>query len=180
VNVYGPAECTIESSHFLCPENLDEYTTSLPIGRPIAGVVAHVLDAQMHPVLPGQTGELFIGGRGVMHGYLKRPDLTEKAIVVDSVRGRLYRTGDLVRVLVSGELRFEGRVDHQVKLRGQRLEVEEVESSLLSVRESISDSPLLSGAAVALLKHPVSHDDVLVAFCVSASTSVSIVMVSLD
>jgi acyl carrier protein len=106
------------------------------IGRPIEGVVVYVVDEDLHPVELGVVGELLIGGAGVARGYLNRPELTEASFVPDTIGrvagGRLYRTGDLVRIRPSSELEFIGRRDEQVKIRGQRLELGEIVTSLNS------------------------------------------------
>lgn len=133
-NVYGPTEGTITTTVY-APE-ADEsgaVRESVPIGRPISGVQTHVLDEALQPVAPGETGELCIGGAGVALGYLHQPALTAERFLPDpfsAAGGRLYRTGDLVRADADGCLEFLGRRDHQVKLRGYRIELPEVELAL--------------------------------------------------
>ncbi len=108
----------------------------IPLGRPMHNTTAYVLDAQMRPVPPGVVGELYFGGAGVTRGYLSRPDLTAERFVPNpfSKRGgeRLYKSGDLVRHAPDGRILFVGRADHQVKLRGARIELGEVEAALLA------------------------------------------------
>jgi amino acid adenylation domain-containing protein len=139
-NVYGPTETTIWSTlHRVTPG-----TGAVPIGRPVAATTVHVLGPKLHPVPPGEVGELYIGGDGVTRGYLARPRLTAERFVPDPFSGRpgarLYRTGDLARFLPDGALDCLGRVDHQVKVRGYRIELGEVESELgrfPGVREAV-------------------------------------------
>jgi amino acid adenylation domain-containing protein len=136
-NGYGPTECTTFATTYAIPRDLAEDVTSIPIGRPIADTHVHVLDAQQQPVSAGETGELYIGGRGVARGYLGRPDLDAERFLADPfVAGaRLYRTGDLVRWRDAGidaqpVLEFVGRVDDQLKIRGFRIEPGEIEAVL--------------------------------------------------
>lgn len=136
-NEYGPTEATVWSSVFECePEGED---SAVPIGRPIANtrlyiLDRHSLDRHLEPVPQGVTGELYIGGEGVTRGYLNQPALTEKSFPLDPFsshpESRLYRTGDLVRLLPDGNLEFLGRLDQQIKIRGLRVELEEVEAVL--------------------------------------------------
>ncbi|MDY7094118.1 MAG: non-ribosomal peptide synthase/polyketide synthase, partial [Acidobacteriota bacterium] len=135
-NLYGPSEDTTYSTWAL--QRAGEAVP--PIGRPVAGSRAYVLDARHRPVPAGVPGELFLGGAGVARGYLGRPELTAERFIPDSFRagssytggGRLYRTGDLVRWRADGELEFLGRIDHQVKVRGFRIELGEIEAALLA------------------------------------------------
>lgn len=124
-NVYGPTETTIWSS---AARITDEHVT---IGRPVANTHLHVLDGRLALVAPGAVGEICIGGDGVARGYRNRPGLTAEKFVADPFSGgRLYRTGDLGRVTGSGEIEFLGRRDLQVKIRGARVELGEVEALL--------------------------------------------------
>ena len=130
VNTYGPTETTIVATR----QELGEATSSsIPIGRPIAGARVYVVDPRLQPVPPGVAGELLVGGVGLSRGYLGRPELTAAAFVPDPFGtvpgGRLYRTGDLVRYS-GGVLEFLGRIDGQVKIRGFRVETGEIESVL--------------------------------------------------
>ncbi|XVS67659.1 amino acid adenylation domain-containing protein [Actinosynnema sp. CA-299493] len=122
VNLYGPTEAAVDVSHWRCR---DDGRAVVPIGRPIANVRLHVLDAHRRPVPIGVAGELHIGGAGLADGYAGRPDLTAERFA-----GGLYRTGDLARRLPGGELEYLGRVDDQVKVRGFRVEPAEVEAVL--------------------------------------------------
>ncbi|MBJ3810045.1 amino acid adenylation domain-containing protein, partial [Streptomyces flavofungini] len=135
VNAYGPTENSIASTCHVIPRDLAEDAV-IPIGRPIAQSTAHVLDAHLHPVPLGVVGELCVGGPGVARGYLGNPELTDDRFVADPFAtapgARLYRTGDLVRRRPDGDLEFIGRVDDQVKVRGFRVELGEIENALQS------------------------------------------------
>ena len=133
INGYGPTENTT----FTCSYSIrtpDQMDLSVPIGRPITNTRVYALDAEMQLVPPGVTGELYIAGDGLARGYFNRPALTADRFVPDPFSdepgGRLFRSGDLVRYLSSGDLEFLGRMDHQVKLRGFRIEVGEIEMAL--------------------------------------------------
>ncbi len=132
-NGYGPTECTVTMIVEECPGT---WSSSPPIGLPMTNHVGHVLDAKLRLMPPGLPGELVIGGAGLARGYLNRPELTAEKFVTDpfgtSPGGRLYRTGDLVRRQPDGKLVFLGRVDEQVKIRGLRIELGEVESAMAS------------------------------------------------
>ena len=132
VNGYGPTECTTFTTTFSIPRDTPLDARSIPIGRPIADTDVHVLDAARAPVAAGEVGELYVGGRGVARGYLRRPELDAERFVADPFGGpgRLYRTGDLVRQRADGTLDFVGRADQQVKVRGFRIELGEIEARL--------------------------------------------------
>jgi amino acid adenylation domain-containing protein len=127
-NVYGPTETTIWSA---VAELRAPVRDPVPLGEPIANTALHVLTAQGRLVPPGVAGELCIGGAGVAAGYRGRPELTKQRFIDDPEVGRYYRTGDMVREN-DGEVIFLGRLDRQVKVRGHRIELTEVESVLCS------------------------------------------------
>ena len=131
VNNYGPTECTVvTTSGPVEPEPSGE---TLPaIGRPIDNVDVVVLDEAMRPVAPGAAGELHVGGAGLARGYRGRPDLTAERFVPhpDEPGARLYRTGDRARLLGDGRVAFLGRVDDQLKIRGYRVEPDEIAAAL--------------------------------------------------
>ncbi|HKV34448.1 MAG TPA: amino acid adenylation domain-containing protein [Pyrinomonadaceae bacterium] len=135
-NLYGPTETTIFSGVTRVTEDVGP----VPIGTPIANTSFYVLDQFVNPVPIGIYGELCIGGAGVAHGYLNRPELTAEKFISDPFGGepgaRMYRTGDLVRYREDGSLEFGGRLDHQVKVRGFRIELGEVEAAM-SRHESV-------------------------------------------
>jgi amino acid adenylation domain-containing protein len=130
---WGPTECSVWSSY--C--DAQAATVEHPLGDPIAGATIFVLDADLNPVPPGMVGEACVGGPGVSRGYLGRPGQTARSYVPDpwsaQPGARMYRTGDLVRRDQTGELQFLGRLDNQVKVRGFRIELEEVEFALSAV-----------------------------------------------
>ncbi|MFE2109293.1 amino acid adenylation domain-containing protein [Kitasatospora sp. NPDC059463] len=129
VNLYGPTECTINATaHRVDPRELGDGGGSVPIGVPVDRTRCFVLDEQLAPVEPGGTGELYIGGVQLARGYLNRPDLTaERFVASPHLPGeRLYRTGDLAQWNPDGTLHCAGRVDNQVKLRGYRVELDEI------------------------------------------------------
>ncbi|MFF4663660.1 amino acid adenylation domain-containing protein [Streptomyces sp. NPDC001282] len=134
LNSYGPTEATVVTHEF--PVDTEAEADPVPIGRPLPRVTGHVLDALMRPVPHGVVGELYIGGAGVARGYLGRPALTAERFVPDpyGVPGaRLYRTGDLTRVREDGNVEFLGRGDGQVKVRGHRVELGEIEAALTAL-----------------------------------------------
>ncbi len=130
-NMYGPTETTIWSALSVVELNDDLVT----IGRPIANTQIYLLDERRQPVPLGVAGELYIGGAGLAHSYLNRPSLTAEKFVPDAFGrepgARLYHTGDLARYLHDGQIEFLGRIDQQVKLRGYRMELGEIETVLL-------------------------------------------------
>jgi len=128
-NGYGPTEAAIGAT--LMP--LDGTQFPPPIGRPMPNYRAYVLDAHLNPVPPGVVGELHLGGAGVTRGYLNNADLTVARFIPDPFvgdGGRMYKTGDLVRRSRTGDIAFVGRIDGQVKIRGLRVELGEIESVL--------------------------------------------------
>ncbi|MFG2073144.1 amino acid adenylation domain-containing protein [Nonomuraea maritima] len=134
-NAYGPTETTVTSTlHRVRAHEGDR----VPIGTPMPGERAYVVDARLRLVPPGEVGELLLGGAGVAGGYRGRPDLTEAAFVADPFTpgGRCYRTGDLARWRPDGTLEFHGRRDHQVKVRGYRIELGEIEAVLRELTEA--------------------------------------------
>ncbi|HEX6373983.1 MAG TPA: amino acid adenylation domain-containing protein [Longimicrobium sp.] len=133
LHVYGPTETTAWCS-FQDVRHVDEDALTVSVGRPIGNARIYILDAALHPVPVGVPGEAYVGGWGVVRGYLDRPSLTASRFVPDpfaAERGaRMYRTGDRLRWKADGTLEFIGRVDEQVKIRGFRIEPGEVESAL--------------------------------------------------
>ncbi|MDR3516513.1 MAG: amino acid adenylation domain-containing protein [Azospirillaceae bacterium] len=139
MNVYGITEATIDSTMFVQDDRVLEVDRVLPIGWPLANTEAHVLDADLRLVPLGVPGELVLGGPAVAQGYHNRPELTAARFVAGPPRigrddtadgARLFRTGDLCRRLADGTLELLGRLDHQVKVRGFRIEPGEIEHAL--------------------------------------------------
>jgi amino acid adenylation domain-containing protein len=132
-NLYGPTEAAVDVSAWHCVTAPD----NTPIGKPIANTTLYVLDSQGQPVPQGVAGELFIGGVQVARGYLNRTELTAERFLDDpfSTRpgARLYRTGDLARHLADGNIEYLGRNDDQVKLRGLRIELGEIQAGLTAI-----------------------------------------------
>ncbi|WP_338868507.1 amino acid adenylation domain-containing protein [Myxococcus stipitatus] len=163
INSYGISETTIDSTWFESDGLEGAQTRLVPIGRPFANVRVHVLDARHQPVPVGVVGELFIAGEGVARGYRLRPELTAERFVPDpfgAPGSRLYRSGDRARWLPDGNLEFLGRADTQVKLRGFRVELAEIESVL-------GKAPSIE-AAVVLLRQDPGTPARLVAYVVGA------------
>ncbi|MDN3260663.1 amino acid adenylation domain-containing protein [Streptomyces sp. CSDS2] len=161
VDGYGPTETTTFATHHPVPR---PYTggATVPIGRPMANTRVYVLDACLRPVPPQVTGELYIAGAGLARGYLNRPGMTAERFVADPYGGepggRMYRTGDLVRCNAEGDLEYMGRADHQVKVRGFRIEPGEIENVL-------TDHPAIGQAAV-VAHHDPSGSTRLIAYIV--------------
>ncbi len=149
-NLYGPTEAAIDVTFWACEHESNQRI--VPIGRPIANIQIYLLDRHLQPVPIGVPGELHIGGVGLARGYLNRPELTGEKFIPnpyltgtpteysDEPRARLYKTGDLARYCSDGSIEFLGRIDHQVKLRGFRIEPGEIEAVLVkhpAVREAV-------------------------------------------
>ena len=131
-NIYGPTECTVYATAWYGGRDPVRQTPP-PIGRPLPNTGAHVLDRCLRQVPPGAIGELYLSGPRLVRGYLDRPGLTSERFVANPFGApgeRMYRTGDLVRRDTAGEIEYLGRSDQQVKLRGYRIEIGEIESLL--------------------------------------------------
>ncbi|HEX8129401.1 MAG TPA: amino acid adenylation domain-containing protein [Pyrinomonadaceae bacterium] len=158
-NLYGPTETTIYSGG----HTLQHGEAHVPLGRPLANTRFYVLDVDMNPVPIGIYGELHIGGDGLAHGYINRPDLTAAQFIPDPFStapgARLYRTGDLVRYHDDGNIEFAGRLDYQVKVRGFRIELADIEAAL-NQHEAIRQT-------VVTVHQDTSEDKRLVAYIVA-------------
>lgn len=155
---YGPTEITVGNSG----QQVDDPDPHglIPLGRPIPNTTMYVLDEMLEPVPVGVPGEVYVGGDGVSHGYLGEPALTAERYLPDPYGApgtRLYRTGDRARRTGSGDLEFLGRTDHQVKVRGYRIEAGEI-------RQALRRAPGVADAVVAAVGQPVR----LAAFLVPA------------
>ena len=147
INGYGPTENTTFSCTHRMAAGWELAGSSVPIGRPITNTQVCVLDERLEPVPIGVAGELYLGGAGLAREYLRRPELTAEKFVPHpystEAGARLYRTGDQVRWLADGTLEFVGRIDQQVKLRGFRVELGEIES-VLNEHEAVRESAVLA------------------------------------
>lgn len=162
VNAYGATECSDDVTHYHLPGPAD---ARIPVGRPLQNMKIHVLDRHGQYVPPGTPGEICCTGVGVGRGYLNLPEESARAFVTDprgAVHGRMYRTGDIGCWTVDGDLHFLGRRDEQVKVRGFRIELDEIEHVLLAC-------PNVRSAAVVPRERAGGHE--LVAFIVSSGTT---------
>ncbi|MCE0559445.1 amino acid adenylation domain-containing protein, partial [Motilimonas sp. E26] len=160
LNLYGSSEVGADvTGHWLEGVQAGERVL---IGRPLSNTCLYVLGQAGELVAPGMVGELYVGGRGLARGYLGRPELTSLQFITThpTITERVYRTGDLVRWVGDGELEYVGRKDHQVKVRGIRIELSEVEIALQSL-------PSVSAAAVTVHKSPAGEEG-LVGYWVNA------------
>src|SRR5205085_7338679 len=161
LNLYGSSEVAADVTY--CEVLRENDSTTIPIGRPIANTQIYLLNSDLQPVPVGVAGELYVGGAGLSRGYHNRPDLTAERFVASpfgTVAGaRLYRTGDLARYRRDGAIEYLGRTDHQVKLRGFRVELGEVEA-VLNDHEAVKQS-------VALVREDSPGDLRLVAYVVT-------------
>ena len=142
INLYGPTEVSIDATYWVCERHNNR--SGVIIGRPIANTHVYVLDEQLRLAPLGVAGELFVSGAGLARGYQRRPELTAERFLPDPFSSdpgrRMYRTGDLVRYHEDGAIEYLSRADHQVKLRGFRIELQEIEAVLLehkAVREAV-------------------------------------------
>ena len=167
INGYGPTESTTFATTWRIPRPLPANARSVPIGKPITDTQVLVLGPAMELLPTGAVGKLYVGGRGLARGYLKRPELTAERFVANpfAAHERLYDTGDLVRTLPGGEIEFIGRADQQVKIRGFRIELGEIESAL-------AVHPAVQAAAV-LAWRDASGDASLAAYLVARPGAVA-------
>jgi amino acid adenylation domain-containing protein len=160
LNTYGPTETTVTATWSeLLPDR------PVTIGRPFPTSTVYILDNVLQPVLPGHEGEICIGGPCVAPGYVNRPELTAERFVRDPYSGRpgarLYRTGDLGRVNLAGEIEYLGRIDTQVKIRGMRVELGEIEAAILEdpgVLQVVATSVSSESGAAELAAYVVSRN----------------------
>jgi amino acid adenylation domain-containing protein len=159
LHVYGPTENTTFSSWYHI-QNLSDDALTVPIGKSIANSELYILDPERQPVPLGISGEVYVGGDGLAHGYWNRPELTGSKFVDHPFNpgARLYRTGDLARFDEQGNVEFVGRIDHQVKLRGFRIELGEIEA-LLAKHPNVSNN-------IVMLREDTPGDKRLVAYII--------------
>jgi amino acid adenylation domain-containing protein len=166
LNFYGPAECTLDVLIYLCEET--NHSSVIPLGTPMFNTKAVILDEDYKCIAEGQLGTLFLGGNCVMKGYLGDTDLTAQVIIDHPELGRLYNTGDLAK-MKDGLIWYEGRIDFQVKIRGQRIELGEIEfvfrnhkliqDILIIKREEKQDHPYLAAYLILKTKDILSIED---------------------
>ena len=163
-NLYGPTEAAIEVTHWQC--NRSDTDTVIPIGWPIRNTTAYILDENGKRLSGDLPGELCLGGIAVARGYLNRPDLTAEKFVPDpfstSPGAQLYRTGDRARWRPDGSIEYLGRLDFQVKIRGQRIELGEIENILATHRDVLE--------VVVLAREDSPGDQRLVGYVVASLT----------
>jgi non-ribosomal peptide synthetase component F len=131
LNAYGPTECSDDVTHYPIERPPAPEIVNLPIGKAVGNTQLYILDSQLQILPIGVAGELYVGGAGVGRGYLNNPQLTAKAFIDNPFNPkdspRLYKTGDKARYLPDGNIEFLGRIDYQVKIRGNRIELGEIE-----------------------------------------------------
>jgi len=162
-NHYGPTETTV--GVLTCHAESKIAATqsgTVPLGKPLPNSRAYILDGNGQPVSPGNRGELFIGGNGVARGYLKRPELTAEKFLRDPFSAdpgaRMYRTGDLARSLPDGNIEFCGRMDDQIKLRGYRVELGEIECALredAGIKDAVALAPEIESGTRQLVAYVI-------------------------
>jgi amino acid adenylation domain-containing protein/FkbM family methyltransferase len=161
-NLYGPTEASIDATFWICRRG----SRWVPIGRPIANMQTYLLDGDLQPVAVGVPGQLCIGGVGLARGYLNRPELTAEKFIPNPFSRepgtRLYQTGDMACYMPDGTLRFDGRLDYQVKVRGVRIELGEIEAT-------IRQHPMVQQAVV-VAREDTPGDKRLVAYVVPDRT----------
>lgn len=151
-NTYGPTEASDDITLHVMSETPPPSEASVPIGKPLPNLTIFILDAEGRPVPEGVAGELGVAGIGVGEGYFKRPEKTAEAFVPSPFpeleAGLMYRTGDLGRWRADGAIDFLGRIDHQVKVRGVRVELGEIEAALL-LHSAVRDAVVLAVEGIA-------------------------------
>lgn len=166
-NEYAPSECACGATIAMIYSPQEKKIFPITIGKPLPNTEIHLLNEDLQPVSLGEKGEIFIGGAGLALGYLNQPKLTSERFIIVSLAGnepvRLYKTGDYGRILADGNLEFLGRMDFQVKVRGVRIELAEVENA-------ICQFPSVKEAAVVALKD-IQENNRLIGYFLSDSQS---------
>lgn len=168
INTYGPTEATVVATSYKIPQQIDR-SSIIPIGKPFTNLQTYILDKNLQPVAIGLPGELYLGGAGLAQGYLNNPELTAEKFIDPPcppyqggcaiARGdRLYKTGDKARYLPDSNIEFLGRIDNQIKIRGFRVELGEIETLL-------NQHPAVKQSAVAL-KQDANNESKLIAYLV--------------
>lgn len=161
VNEYGPTEAVVGCCTYQVPID-GRQSGRVPIGRPIANTQLYILDAHLQPVPVGIPGELYIGGHGLARGYLNQAELTSERFIPhpfsNELGARLYKTGDIVRYLIDGNIEFLGRIDNQIKIRGCRVELGEIET-LLEYHPDVKE-------AAVIVSNDTSHEKQIIAYIV--------------
>ncbi|WP_053067801.1 amino acid adenylation domain-containing protein [Xenorhabdus khoisanae] len=174
VNLYGPTECTINSTHYkIDSESIKGEWEVAPIGLPVNGLECHILDQNLVRLPQGEIGELYISGHQLANGYLYNPEQTQEKFPLIDLYGngdivRLYRTGDLVKKDINGTIHFVGRVDNQIKFRGYRIELDEI-------RLAIENHDWVSSAAVFVKENSHSGQPLLVG-CIELNPNEALLM----
>jgi amino acid adenylation domain-containing protein len=156
VNNYGPTECTVVATS---GEVMDGAEGLPSIGKAIKGTMVYLLDEAMQPVADGKVGEMYLGGRGVGRGYRNLPEQTAKSFLADPFSqhgGRMYRTGDMAKLLPDGQIAFLGRVDSQEKIRGNRIELDEI-VSVLHRHEGVAFNVVVASQDPVQEKHLIAY-----------------------
>lgn len=167
INMYGQTETTGIVAVYPISDEYEDKVTIVPIGKPLANTQIYILDEDLRPVAVGEIGEMYIAGSSLTRSYHKRPDLTEKIFLPnpfgDRLGSHLYKTGDLARYLPDGNIAYVGRVDYQVKIRGKRVELGEIES-IIALYPSVKQTVVMG-------KEDASGDTRLIAYIVPKTFS---------
>ncbi len=165
INIYGPTEATVYATDFKL--SLEDTYATIPIGKPLSNIKTYILDDYLNPVPRGVCGDIFIGGVGVGRHYINRPELSAEKFIADPFsqpyHGRLYKTGDLGRFLADGNIEFLGRADYQIKIRGFRVELGEIENYL-------SSHPDIQQAIV-IVQNDTAEEKQLVAYFIASKNT---------
>ncbi|PFY41743.1 amino acid adenylation domain-containing protein [Bacillus toyonensis] len=146
-NLYGPTETTVAVSYYKVPKSFDKSSPSIPIGKPISNTTLYVVNEKSMLCKTGEVGELWIASHNISLGYLNKPEETSKVFIdnpfeTNKYNGKVYKSGDVVRILADGNLEFISRKDTQIKIRGHRIELAEIEHALCGI-ENINDAVVI-------------------------------------